>query len=211
MTDADKAPPPVGSGSTNEQKYQSTNPLQRALIRRFQKRLCQVLEPLEFQTVLDVGCGEGFLDRVLLDRFPGIELTGVDASAAALSVAKTRCPEATFHEAAIEGLDEILSEEFDLVVCSEVLEHLPRPDVGLHALMRRCGGHALLTVPWEPWFQIANFARGKYFPTLGNHPEHVQRWTLRGFETFAITAFTPLRIETRFPWTLFLGATRNRS
>ena len=67
-----------------------------------------------------------------------------------------------------------------------------------------------LTVPWEPYFQLANLARGKYLKDWGNHPEHVQRWTHADFVRFASTEFEPLHTETCFPWTIFLGRPRSR-
>ncbi len=195
--------------STNLGKYESGNPVLQALIRRFQGRVTTLLADHAPRTALDVGCGEGFLARVLLDAKPGLALTGIDASAQAIAHASARCPEGTFRAASIESLA-ALEAQFDLVVCSEVLEHLPKPAPALELLRARCGGLALLTVPWEPLFQLSNLARGKYLKQLGNHPEHVQRWTHGGFVRFASTAFEPIHTETCFPWTIFLGRPRTR-
>lgn len=196
------------TASANQRKYESANPLQQLLIRRFQGRVGDLLARHTFETVLDVGCGEGYLSRVLLDRFPGIRLTGVDVSAAAVEQAAIRCPEGRFLQADVAALRD-WDERFDLVVCSEVLEHLEDPAGALRVLAARSGGLALLTVPWEPWFQLANFLRGKYLRTLGNHPEHIQHWTRRGFVREARRAFVPIHSETRFPWTIFVGRIPN--
>lgn len=196
--------------STNLNKYESGNVVLRALIRRFQGRVTTLLGAQKAPaTAVDVGCGEGFLARVLLDRFPGLALTGVDASAQAIEHARQRCPEGTFRAATIEALS-AAKDRYDLVVCSEVLEHLPRPEPALEVLRARCAGLALLTVPWEPYFQLANLARGKYLKDWGNHPEHVQRWSHADFVRFASTEFEPLHTETCFPWTIFLGRPRSR-
>ncbi len=192
------------AASSNRKKYESGNPLQLALIRRFQRRVVELLEPHRFETVLDVGCGEGFLARVLLDAFPGIRLAGVDASEGAIEEARARCPEASFRVERVEALAEA-GERYDLVVCSEVLEHLDEPREALASLAQLSKKYALLTVPWEPWFQLANFARGKYVGTLGNHPEHVQHWGLEGFVAEAGARFDRLHAETSFPWILYLG------
>ena len=192
--------------STNLEKYESGNPILQRLIRRFHHRITEVIEPLQVKTVLDVGCGEGFLSRVLLDRFPGIEVSGIDASDAAVAMASTRCPEGSFRVAKLDDLER-WSERYDLVVCSEVLEHVEEPARGIAALSG-LAPHAVLTVPWEPWFQLANLARGKYLKDWGNHPEHIQRWTMGGFLKLTAPHFERLHAQTLFPWTLFLGKSR---
>ncbi|MFO7155460.1 MAG: class I SAM-dependent methyltransferase [Pseudomonadota bacterium] len=193
--------------SANEQKYESRNPILRMLIARFHRRIAELLAPLRPATILDAGCGEGYLARYLLDHLDGIALWGVDASAAAIERARQRCPEATFEVASLESID-LGRKEFDVVICSEVLEHLEHPEKALVRLSSLCGSHALLTVPWEPWFRLANLARGKYLRNLGNHPEHVQQWTKRGFVRVVEPHFEPLHVEVCFPWTILLGRPR---
>jgi trans-aconitate methyltransferase len=195
------------AASTNEAKYESGNPVLRALIGRFQRRVTARLAGLDFRTVLDAGCGEGYLSRVLLDRFPGIVLSGFDLSPEAVAAAARRCPEGTFRAGGVEDLGGFPG-SFDLVVCSEVLEHLADPDPALRILAARARGHVLLTVPWEPWFRLANLARGKYLPTLGNHPEHLQAWSARAFVRRVEPHFETVHVETCFPWTIYLGRPR---
>src|SRR5690606_10074994 len=84
----------MNAASTNAQKYESGNPILQWLIGRFHRRIAEVVRPLGVRTVLDVGCGEGYLARHLLDHVPGIELWGVDASESAIAAAQKRCPEA---------------------------------------------------------------------------------------------------------------------
>jgi 2-polyprenyl-3-methyl-5-hydroxy-6-metoxy-1,4-benzoquinol methylase len=192
------------AASTNARKYESGNPLQQALIRRFQARVLARLAGMEFGSVLDVGCGEGYLAEVISRRFPQAHITGVDLSASAVEAARGRVPAGRFEVASFEQLAR-WTERFDLVICSEVLEHLQDPASGLAVLGQRAAGHALLTVPWEPWFQLANLARGKYLDRLGNHPEHVQRWTHAAFVRLASTTFRKIDSETCFPWSIFVG------
>lgn len=198
------------NASTNQQKYESTNPILQRLIERFHQRIVEVVRPLEPKTILDAGCGEGYLSRVLLDHLPGVEVVGVDLSEGAVAQARARCPEGTFQVGTVESLRD-LGRSFDLVVCSEVLEHVDDPRSVVGTLAGLAAPHALLTVPWEPWFQLANFARGKYLSTLGNHPEHIHRWSKRAFVQLTSTAFEPLHAEAMFPWTLLLGKTRTTS
>jgi len=197
----------MSGASSNEQKYESRNPILRMLVARFHRRIAEIVAPLRPATVLDAGCGEGYLARYLLDHLEGIRLWGVDASERAIARARQRCPEATFEVASVDSFD-AGGKSFDLVVCSEVLEHLESPERALARLASLAGSHALLTVPWEPWFRLANLARGKYLRNLGNHPEHVQQWTRRGFVRVVEPHFEPLLVEVCFPWTILLGRPR---
>jgi 2-polyprenyl-3-methyl-5-hydroxy-6-metoxy-1,4-benzoquinol methylase len=194
----------VRAASSNERKHESRNPVQRWLIDRFQARVCELVAQARPATAIDVGCGEGYLDRVLLDRLPDLSLTGIDASGAAIDAARERCTEATFRQGRVEDLAGE-GGRYDLVLCSEVLEHLACPADALVELAQLTGGYALLTVPQEPWFQLSNILRGRHIARLGNHPEHVHRWSVRGFVDVVRCAFDPVRIETRFPWTIVLA------
>jgi SAM-dependent methyltransferase len=75
----------------------------------------ETLIPADAHSILDVGCGRGQLVNRLLDRY---DVTGVDRSTAALQHVKARKQQGTGDQ--IEFPDGA----FDLVVCSEVLEHL---------------------------------------------------------------------------------------
>ena len=56
--------------TTNQQKFENNNPVQQWLIRRFQNKLISNLTAVKPQSILEVGCGEGFLLNVLARRFP---------------------------------------------------------------------------------------------------------------------------------------------
>lgn len=190
--------------SSNARKYEAGGAMQRALIARFQRKLLSHLDGRAVNTVLDVGCGEGYLARAILDRFPGARYRGVDVSEGAVEAARARCPEATFEVATIETLAS-WTETFDVVVCSEVLEHLSDPHAALKILAARCAKTLVVSVPNEPLFWLANLARGKYLETLGNHPEHIQHWSAPGFVRFVREQARIVSVDTLFPWTLIVG------
>ena len=53
-----------GSGlSSNYRKHTAANPLQRALIDRFHRKIVAEVVALSPQSFLDAGCGEGFVAR----------------------------------------------------------------------------------------------------------------------------------------------------
>jgi 2-polyprenyl-3-methyl-5-hydroxy-6-metoxy-1,4-benzoquinol methylase len=107
--------------------------------------------------ILDLGCGRGWLTRALAARG---EVLGADVTAAAVERARELFPGLRFEQADVEGLLASHGEaSFDLVVSSEVLEHVADGDkpAFLRGVLRllRPGGHAVLTTPrgelWPAW------------------------------------------------------------
>jgi len=106
------------------------------------------LRPLCFRTLLDVGCGNGELILWLRRRLPSnVGYTGADLSSRSLEVNRERHPYAAFHTLNIEQAH--LDETFDVVVCTEVIEHLDdrRRALSHLAAMVAPGGHLVVTCP----------------------------------------------------------------
>lgn len=98
-------------------------------------------------TVLDVGCGLGELVEMLHDLYPTAAITGVDISEHALDANSTRFPFASFGLLDVER--DRLDRQFDLVISSEVIEHL---DEQAEAVSNLCamvapGGALVVSVP----------------------------------------------------------------
>lgn len=76
--------------------------------------------------VLDIGCGNGIISINL--GAAGFNVTGVDVSEKAIEVAKSQNPfeNVTFQVLPAEELVNF-TRKFDVIVCSEVLEHLEDP------------------------------------------------------------------------------------
>src|SRR5215203_4964320 len=70
--------------SSNYRKHTAANPLQRALIDRFHRKIVSEVLALSPESFLDAGCGEGFVARRLIDSAPDIDVTGCDVSEGAL-------------------------------------------------------------------------------------------------------------------------------
>ena len=102
---------------------------------------------IDGRRVCDVGCGTGHLLAAVQRRTHLATLTGYEQSRAALDVARRTCPTAVLGE--IDLLRDAPTEKFDVVFCTEVLEHLVEPEVGLRSLagMIAEGGWLVLTVP----------------------------------------------------------------
>lgn len=87
--------------------------------------------------VLDIGCGDMFLRSQL----PGLKYTGVDLDT-------SKAPEAVKHDLAVTPYP-FEDASFDVVICSEVLEHLWSPEKTIAEIRRvlKPGGAAVITVP----------------------------------------------------------------
>ena len=191
--------------SDNARKHQSSNPLQRWLIARFYRRLAALLDGIEGATLLDAGCGEGFGMRELGDAWPG-HWVAVDADADALG-GSAWPPSVQRVRADVCHLP-FEDRRFDIVIATEVLEHLADPRAGLRELARVARRCVVLTVPNEPWFRLANLARGKNLAALGNDRGHVQHWSARRFAALVAEELVVARVVTAFPWTLVLAHRR---
>jgi 2-polyprenyl-6-hydroxyphenyl methylase/3-demethylubiquinone-9 3-methyltransferase len=100
--------------------------------------------PLEGKSALDVGCGAGLLTEPLARL--GAKVTGIDASAQLIAVARE-------HAAAMGlGIDyragdvQALDGQFDLVTCMEVVEHVADPGAFIKALANRLAPDGLLVM-----------------------------------------------------------------
>lgn len=186
----------------NLEKWERSAGIEARLLRRFRARVLAEARALAPARVLDAGCGEGVVSGWLAQALPDAQVTGLEARPEALAEFRRRHgPEPRLR--AVEGDLYAMPFEaasFDLVVCTEVLEHLDAPGRAL-AEMRRVGGALLLTVPHEPFFRGGNLARGRYVGRLGSTPGHQSTWGRRGF-TRLVAAETggSVRWFSVFPW-----------
>lgn len=102
--------------------------------------------------LLEVGCEAGNLLHAIHLAFPEAQLTGFDISNEALELAKNRFPDAavTFHQGDIT-LQNTLPTDYDVIVCSETLEHIPDYKAAIQnmALLGNAQTLFVFTVPLE--------------------------------------------------------------
>lgn len=104
------------------------------------------LEPLQFEDCLEVGCAQAYLlEEVARKR--RIKPFGCDLSSEAIRLNRERFPEAEFE--AFDLSRDVWAEgrQFDLVICSEVLEHIDNWPAALSNLSKMCRRYLLITVP----------------------------------------------------------------
>jgi 2-polyprenyl-3-methyl-5-hydroxy-6-metoxy-1,4-benzoquinol methylase len=121
------------------------NPGSRHRRRLIAKEVGQLDIPI--RSVLDVGCGIGELIMDLSSALPKARFVGLDISPIAIETCRQTLPNAAFH--VVDIANDHLNDAFDLVVCSEVTEHLENPMAAVSNLRRmtRLGGYLVLTTP----------------------------------------------------------------
>jgi 2-polyprenyl-3-methyl-5-hydroxy-6-metoxy-1,4-benzoquinol methylase len=101
--------------------------------------------------VLDAGSGTGFLLRHLARTRTPAALAGLDSFAEMNELARRLCPGATVTDGSLFEAGDLFEAEdpFDVVVCTEVLEHLVDPAAAVRHLagLLAPGGALVLTVP----------------------------------------------------------------
>lgn len=181
--------------TSNYIKHTTKNPLKKWLINYFYKVLFSLITDLKIITALDAGCGEGFTLDQLKKKFPAIDCVGIDASAKAINLGRKMFPKIKLKTGSIYQLP-YKNRSFDLVLCTEVLEHLTNPAMALKEIKRAAKKYCLFSVPNEPWFRITR---------LGHDPEHINHWTKNKFVSLLEkNRFKILKVRTSFPWTIVL-------
>jgi len=140
-------------------------------IRRARRRIDRLRGAVSGRSFIDIGCKLGF--AVAAAHQAGFAATGIDIDTDAVAQAKRQFPQCEFSatdiaEFAAQG------RRFDLVHCSEVLEHVAdvRPFVAALAALTKEGGLLYLTTPDAGHIRVRNrFLRWREVKP----PEHI-RW-----------------------------------
>jgi SAM-dependent methyltransferase len=131
--------------------------------------------PKDVSTIIDVGCGNGAITNVLAEKY---KVTGVDRSRQALQYVRTDTIQSSS-----DAID-VPENSFDLVLASEILEHLEEPVFGatIQELKRISKKYILITVPNNESLE-KDLIRCPDCGFVFNRSYHVRRFTR---ETLAV-------------------------
>lgn len=137
-----------------ERYYERSHPVVRWLERLRLDAIVRLAAPRPGDRVLEVGCGAGHV----LERFTGLARTGIDLSVGMLRRIRRRLGRDVELTRGTADRLPFASGAFDIVVCTEVLEHVPDPAAVVGELCRVAGpdGRVVVSIPNE-----ANIDRAK--------------------------------------------------
>lgn len=195
---------PLEAAGQDAAKYGSSNPVVRRLLDRWTAQLKDVIGPIG-GTVVDIGIGEGLcLERVLrpVAGSPAVDPRVVVGVEYRLDKARAAAQQLDAVDVSVgdAGMLPFPDRVADLVLCIEVLEHLPTVAPAVAELARVTGDRCVVSVPWEPWFRLGNLGRGKNVARLGNDPEHLHAFTPRKLRRTLERSFAEVRVVPVFPW-----------
>jgi 2-polyprenyl-3-methyl-5-hydroxy-6-metoxy-1,4-benzoquinol methylase len=159
--------------------------------------------------VVDIGCGNGSFLALFQSR--GWQLYGSDYSSSGIEIARASYPNIKFSLGNAESMPEELTSkagQFDVVLCTEVIEHVYNPRGLLktcHSLLRP-KGTLILTTPYHGYLKnLLLAATGKldrHFTVLWDHG-HIKFWSHKTMrEVLTESHFTNIRFSGagRIPW-----------
>ncbi len=140
------------------------------------------------RSVLDVGCGDGYL----CERLTGLgfeTVVGADLAGSRIAYARNRYPRVRFAQSDACRLP-FADGQFDVVTCGEVLEHLTDPEQAMRELARVSRRYVVCTTPYRESL-IDNLCPycARSFPPEG----HLQRFDERRFAEMGAASGARLR------------------
>lgn len=131
--------------------------------------------------ILEVGCGDASFTRNLAEY--SSRVTAIDISASQIEQNSRAHPEIRFVQHDVSQLFPFADNSFNVIWCSEVLEHLFAPDFALREMQRVLmpGGKLLVTVPYHGVLKdvlIALFKWDEHFSPTNPHIRFFTRRTL---------------------------------
>lgn len=159
------------------------------------------------QTILDIGCGNGVIANRLIKQ--GYNVYGIDASTSGIDIARKKNPDRFFVQniADQELPIEIRNINFNLIISTEVIEHLynPRGYIAFckEILMKNGSGEIIISTPYHGYLKnLALAITGKmedHFTVLWDGG-HIKFWSLK--------TLTQLLNEYGFEFIAFKGSGR---
>ena len=173
---------------------------------RFMPHIFALAGKISPQTrVLDVGCGNGFTCGEFLRK--GCSVVGIDLSRSGIEIARRNFPQARFEVLAADDnlLGNLDEQPFDIVISTEVVEHLYAPRsyaLGCYNALKP-GGRFICTTPYHGYLKNLVLAVAGKWDAHANplwDGGHIKLWSRK--------TLSKLLFETGFHNPQFRGAGR---
>ena len=117
------------------------------------KYVLNELQQLDFQKILDVGCGTGEILKSIKERYSFVQLYGLDISEEMLKQANDKLKgTATLILGDAENIT-LETNSFDLLLCTDSFHHYPNPQQAISEFYRvlKHGKFLLIADYWKPF------------------------------------------------------------
>jgi len=135
----------------------------------------KVVQDNRFNTILDIGCGSGFK---LMKYFSDYPTTGLEVEPA-LTFVKEKYPTRIWYRS---DFTQPITSQWDMVICADVIEHLPNPDELLDFISGLTYNSLIISTPDRHLLQSLHQERGLNGPPVNIH--HCREWTSEEFEEY---------------------------
>lgn len=158
----------------------------------------------EAKSMLEIGCGSGYVLSTIEKTYPGLSLSGSEIFTRGLSFAANRVRKTALFQMDARGIP--FENEFDVIGAFDVIEHIEEDQRVLTEMHRavRAGGGIILTVPQHKWL----------WSYADEYTHHKRRYTANGlrgilekagFRIIRTTSFVSLLLPV-----MYLSRLRNR-
>ena len=186
--------------SRNVFRYNAYLDARYRIVIQFLKEVLPATESGQRARVLDFGCGDGVLSYFLWQA--GYKVVGIDSSALGIQFAQennaSRGSDAEFF--LNSGYDtQFAEQEFDAVVCCDVIEHVQEPDKLISEIHRitRTDGTNIYSTPIRIDYQPID-------------EEHVQEFFVEELEALLDTHYEAVEMKVSHPVFWYEAYSRNR-
>ncbi|VVB60054.1 Ubiquinone/menaquinone biosynthesis C-methyltransferase UbiE [uncultured archaeon] len=144
------------------------------------ENILAVMPDKKFQSIIDIGCGDGALLSRLSGELKPKKIFGADISNKALSAARARIKGGVFLRVDLQKKLPFKGKEFDLSILCDILEHVRNPKE-LAKEAQRISKYTLFKIPLENahyWNLLEKM--GRYESVGENHGSgHLYKWNKR--------------------------------
>ncbi|MDD2785440.1 MAG: class I SAM-dependent methyltransferase [Patescibacteria group bacterium] len=187
-----------------EKLYSSGNPIIRWVFARKLKGISGFVADKNLK-IFDAGCGEGQLIEKLHSSKPLNQYFGADVTSVAVEKARERCPYAAFKQCDLMELD-YPDECFDVVICTEVLEHIYEYEKVISQLKRvlKKDGVLIINFPHESLWTVGRFFLGRRPIKV---PDHVHAFSPKSMsDAVGLPIVEKTNLPINVPYVFSLGA-----
>lgn len=142
---------------SNSEKYLKT--AEESIYTDIWLYIVSIIDTYKYNNIIDLGCGPGQFAEFLQVRLPSIKYIGIDFSKSALEIAKQRCPDYQFLHGKLPLKTISSLGLYDIVICTEVLEHIELDIEILKSI--ESGKPVIASVP-----NFDSFGHVRYFNTI---------------------------------------------